>query len=119
MTTKLPIVEEPASSLRSDGSRNYVHPADVSGRFTRIRNVVFTVLIAIYVVLPFVKVGGHPAVFIDIVNRRFYLFGGVFNAQDFWLVFFLLSVVGLALLIMTAIKGCLWCGYACPHTVFL
>ena len=45
--------------------------------------------------LPFVKIGGHPAVFMDIVNRRFYLFGAVFNAQDFWLMFFLLSGVGL------------------------
>jgi cytochrome c oxidase accessory protein FixG len=119
MTTKLPIVEEPASSLRSDGSRNYVHPADVAGRFTRLRYIIFAVLIAIYVLLPFVKIGGHPAVFIDIVRRRFYLFGAVFNAQDFWLVFFLLSGVGLTLLIVTAIKGRLWCGYACPHTVFL
>lgn len=119
MTTKLPVVEDPASSLRADGSRNYVHPADVQGRFTRIRYIIFTVLIAIYVVLPFVKVGGHPAVFIDIVNRRFYLFGSVFNAQDFWLVFFLLSGIGLALIIVTTLKGRLWCGYACPHTVFL
>ncbi|MDH3817099.1 MAG: cytochrome c oxidase accessory protein CcoG [Myxococcales bacterium] len=119
MTIKLPVVEEPASSLRSDGSRNYVHPADVKGRFTRLRYIIFAVLIAIYVTLPFVKVGGHPAVFMDIVNRRFYLFGGVFNAQDFWLMFFLLSGVGLTLLILTAIKGRLWCGYACPQTVFL
>jgi cytochrome c oxidase accessory protein FixG len=96
-----------------------VHPADVKGRFTRLRYLIFAVLIAIYVALPFVKVGGHPAVFMDIVNRRFYLFGGVFNAQDFWLMFFLLSGVGLTLLIVTAIKGRLWCGYACPHTVFL
>ena len=50
MTTKLPIVEEPASSLRSDGSRNYVHPADVAGRFTRLRNVIFTVLIGTFVI---------------------------------------------------------------------
>jgi cytochrome c oxidase accessory protein FixG len=119
MTTKLPVVEEPASSLRSDGSRNYVHPADVHGRFTRLRHIIFAALIAIYVVLPFVKIGGHPAVFMDIVNRRFYLFGAVFNAQDFWLMFFLLSGVGLTLLTVTAIKGRLWCGYACPHTVFL
>jgi cytochrome c oxidase accessory protein FixG len=96
-----------------------VHPADVKGRFTRLRYIIFAVLIAIYVALPFVKVGGHPAVFMDIVNRKFYLFGGVFNAQDFWLMFFLLSGVGLTLLIVTAIKGRLWCGYACPHTVFL
>lgn len=119
MTTKLPVFEEPASSLRSDGSRNYVHPADVRGRFTRLRYIIFAVLIAVYVVLPFVKIGGHPAVFMDIVNRRFYLFGAVFNAQDFWLMFFLLSGIGLSLVIVTAIKGRLWCGYACPHTVFL
>jgi cytochrome c oxidase accessory protein FixG len=119
MTTKLPVVDEHASSLRSDGSRNYVHPADVKGRFTRLRYIIFAVLIAIYVALPFVKVGGHPAVFMDIVNRKFYLFGAVFNAQDFWLMFFLLSGVGLTLLMVTAIKGRLWCGYACPHTVFL
>ena len=119
MTTRLPLVEEPASSLRSDGSRNYVHPADVHGRFTTIRNVVFVVLIAIYVVLPFLRIGGNPAVFIDIANRQFFLFGGVFNAQDFWLVFFILSGIGLSLVIVTAIKGRLWCGYACPHTVFL
>ncbi len=119
MTVKLPVVDEHASSLRSDGSRNYVHPADVHGRFTTIRNVVFAALIAIYVALPFVKIGGKPAVFLDVKNRQFFLFGGVFNAQDFWLVFFLLSGIGLALLIVTAIKGRLWCGYACPHTVFL
>lgn len=119
MSVKLPVVEEPSSSLRADGSRNYVHSADVTGRFTRLRYGIFAVLIAVYVVLPFVKVGGHPAVFIDIVNRRFYLFGAVFNAQDFWLVFFLLSGIGLTLLIVTALKGRLWCGYACPHTVFL
>ncbi|MEM7437612.1 MAG: cytochrome c oxidase accessory protein CcoG, partial [Myxococcota bacterium] len=119
MSERLPVIEEPASSLHADGSRNYVHPADVHGRYTTTRNVVFAVLIAIYVALPFVKVGGRPAVFLDIVNRRFYLFGGVFNAQDFWLVFFILSGIGLALLIVTAVKGRIWCGYACPHTVFL
>ena len=119
MTTRLPVVDEHASSIRSDGSRNYVHPADVKGRFTRLRYIIFAALIAIYVLLPFVKIGGHPAVFMDIVNRRFYLFGGVFNAQDFWLMFFLLSGIGLTLVVVTAVKGRLWCGYACPHTVFL
>ena len=68
MASKLPVFEEPASSLRSDGSRNYVHPADVTGRFTRLRYVIFAVLIAVYVVLPFVKIGGHPAVFMDSVG---------------------------------------------------
>ena len=119
MSVHLPVVEEPASSLRSDGSRNYVHPADVHGRYTRIRNVVFAVLLGIYLALPFVQIRGNPAVFIDIANRRFFLFGSTFNAQDFWLAFFILSGVGLGLIIVTAVWGRVWCGYACPHTVFL
>ncbi|MEZ4287691.1 MAG: hypothetical protein R3A47_06010 [Polyangiales bacterium] len=74
---KLPIVDEEfASSLRSDGSRNYVHPADVSGRFTRLRHIVFVVLIVVYFALPFVHIGGHPAVFLDIEHRRFFCSAG-------------------------------------------
>lgn len=108
-----------ASSLRADGSRNYVHPADVSGRFNRLRNFTFWVLIVLLVSLPFVNIGGHPAMFIDMQHRRFYLFGATFNAQDFWLIFFLLTGVGFALIVATALWGRIWCGYACPQTVFL
>ncbi|MFN7950162.1 MAG: cytochrome c oxidase accessory protein CcoG [bacterium] len=110
---------EKQGSLQQDGSRKFVHPADVTGRFTRIRWVVFGVLIAIYAALPWITIGGHPAVFLDIEHRRFYLFGGTFNAQDAWLVFFLVSGVGFALIAMTALWGRVWCGYACPQTVFL
>ncbi len=117
MKKSLPVVQ--ASSLNVDGSRNYVHPADVSGRFTLRRYVVFAVLIVVYLALPFVHVGGRPAVFLDVVHRRFYLFGAAFNAQDFWLVFFLLTGIALVLFVMTTLWGRIWCGYACPQTVFL
>lgn len=119
MKVPLPIVPEQASSLKSDGHRNVVHPADVSGRFTRLRYAVFAVLLGVYVALPFVQIGGRPAVFLDIVHRRFFLFGASFNAQDFWLAFFLLTGVGFALIVLTAVLGRVWCGYACPQTVFL
>ena len=52
-------------------------------------------------------------------GRRFYLFGGTFNAQDVWLVLFLATAVGFALLFVTAWRGRVWCGWACPQTVFL
>tara|TARA_R110002096_G_scaffold436100_1_gene667670 strand:- start:34341 stop:35714 length:1374 start_codon:yes stop_codon:yes gene_type:complete len=108
-----------ASSLHSDGRRNFVHPADVKGRFARSRNGMFALLIAIYILLPWVHIGGHPAVFLDIAARRFYLFGATFNAQDTFLLFFLLSGMGFALFVATAVFGRVWCGYACPQTVFL
>lgn len=121
MTTKvkLPVLPDEASSLARDGHRNFVQPADVSGRFTRRRYVVFAVLIVVYVLLPFIQIGGHPAVFLDVVHRRFHLFGQSFNATDFWLVFFLLSGIGFALILVTTLFGRFWCGYACPQTVFL
>jgi cytochrome c oxidase accessory protein FixG len=108
-----------ASSLRGDGSRNFVHPADVSGRFDRRRKWIFGGLIALLAALPWLQLGGHPAVFLDFEQRSFYLFGATFNAQDAWLVFFLLTGMGFALIVVTALWGRLWCGYACPQTVFL
>lgn len=112
-------VVEPASSLRKDGGRNWVHPADVKGRFVKARYAVFAVLIGFWAVLPWIPINGHPAMFLDVEHRRFYLFGGTFNAQDFWLMFFILSGVGLALLTITTVLGRVWCGWACPQTVFM
>lgn len=115
----LPVVDPPASSIARDGRRNFVHPADVKGRFVRLRYVVFAALIAIWALLPWVQVGGKPALYLDVAARRFYLFGGTYNSQDFWLVFFLLSGVGLTLFFATTVLGRVWCGWACPQTVFL
>lgn len=113
------VVYKKASSLRSDGSRNFVYPADVAGRFDRRRKVAYVVLIALLAALPWIEVGGHPAIFLDMLRRRFFLFGHTFNAQDAWLLFFILSGVGYGLIVMTALWGRVWCGYACPQTVFL
>ncbi|MFO0630865.1 MAG: cytochrome c oxidase accessory protein CcoG [Polyangiales bacterium] len=107
------------SSLRHDGSRANVHPADVAGRFNNIRRVVFGVLIAIYLALPWIVINGNPAVLLDLPGRRFYLLGRLFNAQDGFLLFLLLAGIGLSLILITTILGRMWCGYACPQTVFL
>ncbi len=115
----LPIVEETASSLNTDGSRRFVHPADVSGRFVRARRVVFVFLILVLAALPWVRIAGRPAMFLDVPARRFFLFGASFNAQDFWFVFFLLTGAVFALVFVTALLGRAWCGWACPQTVFL
>jgi len=76
-------------------------------------------LIALWAVLPWIDVGGHPAVFVDVESRELFLFGLVFNPQDTWLLFFLLTGVGFGLVYATALAGRVWCGWACPQTVFL
>lgn len=107
------------SVINTDGSRKHPQPADVNGRFLRARRIVYAVLIAIYVAMPFVHVDGRPAVQLDVAARRFYLFGSVFNAQDFWRAVFLLLLLGTAILFVTTWLGRVWCGWACPQTVFL
>jgi len=107
------------SSLRADGGRNFQYPADVRGRFMRWRRLLFAVLIAFWAVVPFIRVHGRPFLMLDVEHRHFFIFGGVFGAQDAWRLWFILTGVGLALVIATSMTGRVWCGYACPQTVFL
>ena len=106
-------------SLGKDGRRKQPYPADVKGRWLTARRIVYAGLIALWAALPWIPIGGHPAVFLDVDKRQFFLFGLTFNAQDVWLMFFVLSGVGFGLLCATAVLGRVWCGWACPQTVFL
>lgn len=107
------------TTIQDDGSRRYLYPAETRGRFTWARRGSALVLIAVYLSLPWIPVGGHPAVFLDVAARRFHLFGLTFVAQDLWLTFFLLTGMGFSLFFVTSLFGRVWCGWACPHTVFL
>jgi cytochrome c oxidase accessory protein FixG len=111
--------EAQSSALRPDGKRVAIHTLDVRGRFIRARRITFAVLIGGYLAAPLVRIGGHPAVHLDVEARRFYLLGGTFNAQDFWIVLFLCTALLFTLLLLTAWQGRVWCGWACPQTVFL
>lgn len=112
----LPVVQ---SSLRADGGRNWVYPADVRGGFIRARRIVFAVLIAFWAVVPFLKMNGNPLMQLDVEQRRFFIFGHTYGAQDAWMLLFVFTGIGLALVITTSLWGRLWCGWACPQTVFL
>jgi len=110
---------ESVTTINRDGSRKILHPADVSGAFTRWRRLFAAMLVGVYVLLPWIPINGNPAVFLDVLNRRFHLFGLTFAAQDLWLAFFFITGVGFSLFFITALFGRLWCGWACPQTVFL
>ncbi|MEZ5414304.1 MAG: cytochrome c oxidase accessory protein CcoG [Opitutaceae bacterium] len=118
MAAQRPILDS-VTTINNDGSRPFIYPADVSGIFSIARKVSAFLLIALYLSLPWIKIGGFPAVFLDVANRRFHLFGWTFAAQDMWLTFFLISGLGFSLFFITALLGRIWCGWACPQTVFL
>jgi cytochrome c oxidase accessory protein FixG len=107
------------TTIDDDGSRRFLFPSDVKGRFSTQRIIAAVGLIAIYLALPIIQIGGYPAIFLDISTRRFHLFGFTLAAQDAWLLFFLITGLGFTLFLVTALLGRIWCGWACPHSVFL
>ncbi|HEX2855367.1 MAG TPA: cytochrome c oxidase accessory protein CcoG [Opitutaceae bacterium] len=110
---------ETVTTIRADGSRAILFPADTKGRFTVARRISAYGLLAIYLLLPWIKINGYPAVFLDVTERRFHLFGITLPAQDLWLLFFVISGLGFGLFFVTALFGRVWCGWACPQTIFL
>ena len=115
---KRPTVDT-VTTINQDGSRYMIHPSDVKGKWTLLRRLFVVGLLAVYILLPWISINGNPAVFLDVENRKFHLFGLTFLAQDLWVAFFAVSGLGFALFYLTALFGRLWCGWTCPYTVFL
>jgi cytochrome c oxidase accessory protein FixG len=118
MSAPAPTLES-VTTINADGSRRFIHPADVRGPWTRWRGVAGLALLAVYFGLPWITINGHPAVFLDLAHRQFHFFGLTFVTQDLWIAFFLVSGLGFGLFYVTALLGRIWCGWACPQTVYL
>jgi cytochrome c oxidase accessory protein FixG len=99
-------------------SQKKIYPRSVSGLFTRWRwGFVFLTQLVFYG-LPWLEWGQRQAVLFDLGARRFYIFGLVLYPQDFIYLTGLLVISALSLFLFTAVAGRLWCGYACPQTVY-
>ena len=95
-----------------------IYPRSVSGLFSNWRwGVVFLTQLVFYG-LPWLDWGQRQAVLFDLTARRFYIFGLVLYPQDFIYLTGLLVISALSLFLFTAVAGRLWCGYACPQTVY-
>jgi len=98
--------------------RQKIYPREVHGLFAALRTSGVLALLGIYYALPWLMWDGHQAVLFDLPARKFYIFGLVFWPQDFFYLTLLLIVASLSLFFFTALAGRLWCGYACPQTVW-
>ena len=99
-------------------SERKVYPRDVSGRFDRLRKLAVFWLLGMYYLFPWLEWDGRQAVLFDLPARKFHVFGLTFWPQDFSLLAMLLIILALTLFFVTALAGRLWCGYACPQTVW-
>ncbi len=107
------------STLNTDGSRRWIRPRPSPGRFLRARRAVGWGLIALFVALPWIRIGGRPAILLDLPRREFSLCGTVFLATDTLLFMLLFVSTVIAVFFVTALAGRIWCGWGCPQTVYM
>jgi len=104
-------------------ARQKVYPQSVKGTYRRVKWAVLCITLGIYYLLPFVRWDRGPnapsqAVLIDFPSRRFYFFFIEIWPQEFYYLTGLLILAAMALFLMNAVAGRLWCGYLCPQTVW-
>ena len=98
--------------------RKTIHPRAVHGWFAGWRWTLVFVTQAVFYGIPWIRWNGRQAVLFDLAERKFYLLGAVFWPQDVIYLAVLLIICALSLFLFTAIVGRVWCGYACPQTVY-
>ncbi len=99
-------------------SEKKVYPREQDGRFQRLRKAAVIWLLGMYYGFAWLPWDDRQAVLWDLPARKFYVFGLVFWPQDFLFLALLMIMAGLSLFFFTALAGRLWCGYACPQTVW-
>lgn len=107
------------TSVDEHGDHINIIPAEVRGFYRRHRDWSQIVLLIIFLALPWTTMNGHQTIHLNIPQREFSLFGGLFRAHDAPLLFFVLAALALGLAFVTSIWGRVWCGWACPQTVFI
>jgi cytochrome c oxidase accessory protein FixG len=119
----IPIVPEPSGSADEAMVSLYaaskkIYPRSVEGIFAYWRWIFVVLTQLVFYGLPWFEWGTRQAVLFDLASRRFYIFGLVLYPQDFIYLTGLLVISAMALFLFTAVAGRLWCGYACPQTVY-
>lgn len=107
------------ATVKEDGRRNWVYPKKVKGFFYQYRTYLSWILLAILFAGPFIQVDGRPYMLFNIFDRKFIIFGAAFWPQDTHLLIFLLLIFFVFIILFTVVFGRVWCGWACPQTLFM
>ena len=106
-------------TVDTSGKRNWLYPKQPSGKYYRWRTWVSAFLLLLLFSGPFLKWRGNPLFLFNILERKFILFGITFWPQDFHLFVLAMLAFMVFIVLFTVIYGRVWCGWACPQTVFM
>ena len=107
------------ATIDEEGKRKWIYPKKPSGKFYRWRSWLSIFLLALLFSGPYLRIGGKPLLLINILERKFIIFGQVFWPQDFY-IFVLVMLAGMVFVVLfTVVFGRLFCGWVCPQTIFL
>ncbi len=119
MSALLQPEEHVLSTLERDGSRRWLYPRLSPGVYWKARRLVGYGLILLFVLLPHWKINHKPAILLDLLHRQFSFFGLTLLPTDTLLLALFMVSVFLTIFLLTALYGRVWCGWACPQTVYL
>jgi len=107
------------STVDAKGKRLWVFPKKPKGKYHTLRAIVAIFLLFVLFTAPFIKIDGHPFILLNVIERRFVIFGTPFWPQDFHLIVLAFISLVLFIVLFTVIYGRVWCGWACPQTIFM
>ena len=114
-----PSFRDSLSTVDAQGKRVWVYPKKPQGKFYDARTWVSIVLLIILFGGPFIRINGEPLLLLNVLERKFVIFGQVFWPQDFYLFGLAMILLVVFIILFTAVYGRLFCGWVCPQTIFL
>lgn len=107
------------ATVDEEGKRIWVYPKKPGGKYHQRRILVTIILLAIFFAGPFIRIGGQPMLLLNFFDRKFVILGQVFWPQDFFLLALTLITLFVFIILFTVAFGRVWCGWACPQTLFM
>jgi cytochrome c oxidase accessory protein FixG len=107
------------ATIRKDGKRNFIFPKKPKGRLYNLRTWFSIFYLIVFFTLPFIKVNDEPLLMLNVLERKFIIFGMIFWPQDFFIFGIAMLTFVVFIILFTVVFGRVFCGWACPQTIFM
>ena len=113
------IFRDSVATISKEGKRNFIHPKKPNGRFYNLRTYFSIFYLIVFFTLPFIKVNDEPLILLNVLERKFIIFGMIFWPQDFFIFGIGMITFIVFVIVFTVAFGRIFCGWACPQTIFM